>query len=70
MHSRNEADPHLLVEHLQDLLARTAFQELAMHLKTFDCLRASFSRRQVHLRVVRWVIFARLRERQYDMIHL
>lgn len=69
-HLRYQADPHFLVEHLQHLFARTALEQLAVHLKAFDRFRAAFCRTKIEGGTFRGVVFAGLCQSQYDMLDL
>ncbi len=57
---RNESDPHLLVEHFQDLLAGTSLQKLTVHFQALDSLLAPFRRTQLQRPVFGRIVFARL----------
>lgn len=68
VHSRDQPDANLLVEHLQHFLARATLEQLAMHLQTLDGFLAPFSRPQLHRGVFRGVVLARLRQLGDDMV--
>lgn len=68
--SRDEADADFLVEHLQDLLARAALEQLAMHLQALNRFSTALCGPKIHRAVFGWVILPRFCEFQYDVLDL
>ena len=70
VHVRNQPYSNLLIEYFEDFLARAAFEQLTVHLKTFDSFTATLSWPQVQRAVFRRVVFPRLRELLDDVFDL
>ena len=66
----NQAQPNLLIEHLQHLLASAPLEELAVGVQALDGLHTTLRRAQLERGIFRGIVFSRLRQCEDDMLDL